>query len=116
MSGECDICGVWGHTESYHDNEMLTADGGQIEQQVIVNEPTEIKPGQIWIDKRNIWSPGYNGEMVYVVKSKEPSEGWMLICFQEWTFGGYIRGEFNEPEIRKMEYLGHIKDIRRVSE
>ena len=103
MSGECDICGTYGHTESYHDNEILNDR----------NEPTEIKPGQIWIDRKNIWSPGYSGEMIYVIKSKEPSEGWMLICFQEWTFGGYIRGEFNEIEIRKMEYLGHIKNIIR---
>ena len=51
--------------------------------------------------------------MIYVVKSKEPNEGWMLICFQEWTFGGYIRGEFKENEIRKMEFLGHIKNITR---
>jgi hypothetical protein len=30
MSGECDICGVWGHTESYHDKKDETAIGGRV--------------------------------------------------------------------------------------
>ena len=87
----------------------------QIDCQVMLNEPEEIKPGQIWLDKDNVWSPGYDGEMAYIIKSKEPDTEWDLVCFQEWTFGGYMREGFNEKEIRRMQYLGHIKDIRRVS-
>ena len=72
----------------------------------------KIKPGQIWLDDAGIWDGGYEGEMVYIVKSKEPDEEWVLVCFQEWTMGGYIREGFKEKEIKKMKYVGHIKDLR----
>jgi hypothetical protein len=72
----------------------------------------EIKPGQVWLDVDNVWSPGYPGEKVYIIKSSDIEGLWDLICFQEWTMGAYIREGFNEEEIKRMKYIGHIKDLR----
>lgn len=70
-----------------------------------------ILPGQLWVDRNGVWNPGYNGEMLYVVGSREPDEPWVLHCFQEWSYGAHER-KFDSDEIRKMEYVGHIRDLK----
>lgn len=72
-----------------------------------------IRCGQIWVDDKGIWDGGYEGEMAYIVKSSEKEDNWDLICFQEWSMGGYIREGFKGVEIRKMRYVGHIHDLRK---
>jgi hypothetical protein len=71
--------------------------------------PYKIKPGQIWLDDAGIWDC-YDGEMAYVVKSKEWNEPWVLIKFQDWDLGGYKR-YMDKKEIRKMKYIGHISEL-----
>lgn len=75
----------------------------------------KIRPGQIWLDDEGLFDAGYDGEMAYVVKSKEPDENWILVCFQEWTMGAYTR-EFNDEEINKMKYIGTIADVKKLEE
>lgn len=83
--------------------------------QVILPKPTQVEPGQLWLsDKDFKYNQGYDGEVLYLTKSKEPDEPWVCILFQEWEFGGYFR-ELNEKEIKLMKYIGHIKDLRRRS-
>jgi hypothetical protein len=71
-----------------------------------------IEPGQLWLmDKSNPYSGGYDGEMVYLVKSQEPDEPWVCVVFQEWDMGGYTR-ELNDEEINTMKYIGQIRDLK----
>ena len=71
----------------------------------------KIEPGQIWLsDKDFKYNKGYDGNVAYVTKSKEPDEDWVCVCFQEWDFGGYER-MLNDEEINQMKYIGHIRDI-----
>jgi len=71
----------------------------------------EIKPGQVWLDNKGIWNYSYDGEMAYVVCSRDPNEPWICMCFQEWEFGAYKR-EFGEKELNKLQYIGKLTDLR----
>ena len=78
---------------------------------------TDIKPGQVWLgDERFPYQHGYKGDMAYVICSTdEQFKGerlWVCMNFQEWEYGAYKR-EFTESEIHLMEYIGHIKDLRK---
>ena len=77
---------------------------------------SSILPGQIYEDKQNLFSMCDNSTNIYIVKSKEPGEGWELIYFQNGYLGGFIRYGFTEEEIQKMEYLGHINQIKNMNE
>ena len=72
-----------------------------------------IEPGQVWMgDKDFPYQNCYKGEMAYIVCSKEPSQDyWVCMNFQEWDFGAF-KVEFNDEEINKMKYIGHIKDLK----
>ena len=80
-------------------------------RKVVPPKSTLVEPGQVWLsDKDFKYNQGYNGDIAYLVKSKEPSGHWVCICYQEWVFGGYER-ELRDEEIKLMKYIGHIKDL-----
>jgi hypothetical protein len=71
----------------------------------------KILPGQLWLDDSGVWDV-YDGEMLYVTCSKEPGDPWVCMRFQEWEFGAQKR-EFTEDELRKLKYIGQLKDFRK---
>lgn len=72
----------------------------------------KIAVGQVWLDDAGIWTGGYDGEMVYVVCSREYNEPWLLMCFQEWRLGAHQTKRFNEEEINRMKYVGELRDLK----
>jgi len=71
-----------------------------------------VKPGQIWIDDKHVWDPGCTSDFVYIIKSREPGEGWETICFQNWNYGGYSRNGFTDAEINRMKFIGNLSGFK----
>jgi len=73
----------------------------------------DIKVGQLWLDDNGTWDPGYKGEMLYVVCSREHAAPWFCMCFQEWKYGAYKR-YFNDMELNKLKYIGKLTDLKHI--
>lgn len=109
---ECDYVGITS-IEGLYSIEKMVEIWKEQSKNNSSNWKINISPGQIWLaDKDYKYNHGYNGEEAFIVKSKEIDEYWELVSFQNWDFGGTIRNEFTEPEIRQMRYIGHIKEFK----
>ncbi len=73
--------------------------------------PTKILPGQLWMDDSGLWDE-YDGEMLYLTCSKEPEGPWLCMRFQDWDLGAQKR-EFTAHELRRLKYIGQLKDLRK---
>jgi len=83
-----------------------------IHQMATKTAERKINPGQLWVDRKNLFSSQGDGDFVYLVCSQEPGMGpWVCMTFQDWEFGSYQRF-FTQRELNTMEYAGHIKDLK----
>lgn len=83
-----------------------------------------ITPGQIWWDKDRKWCDGSDSlNMIHVVLSGDRNEGnkqfyWKLAQFM-WCSDGYCGApirEFTDKEIKMMQLIGNLSDIKKFDD